>query len=88
MEEAVLAREAQRLVVEGVAEEPRVVDLEDVDLREMAMERRRVGDRVEAVEGVGEIDEAALLSDRGDRVARSDMPRGISSSRKSPITSP
>ena len=88
LEQPVLAREAKRLVVEGVAKEPRVVDLEHVDLGQVAMDRRRVGDRVEAVERVGEVDEAAPA--RGSRRSSSAnvMPRGISSSRNSPITSP
>ena len=77
LEQAVLAREAQRLVVERVAEQPRVVDLEDVDLRDVAVQRRRVGDRVETVERVREIDEAALLADRGDRVGEGHPARDL-----------
>ena len=34
----------------------------------MAVEGDRIGDRVHAVERMGEVDEAALLADRGDRV--------------------
>ncbi len=41
--QVVLAREAQRLVVEGLEQEPRVVDLEDVDVGEMPVQRLRVG---------------------------------------------
>jgi hypothetical protein len=67
--QVVLAREAQRLVVEAVEEEACVVDLEHVDLGQMTVQRRRVRDRVQSVEGVGEIDEAALLADGGDRLA-------------------
>ena len=51
------------------------------------MQRRRVGDRVEAVERVGEVDEPPC-SRIAAIVSANDMPRGISSSRNSPITSP
>src|SRR5919108_687455 len=66
--QVVLRREPQRLVVVGLEEQPRVVDLEDVDVGEVPLERRRVGDRVQAVEGVGEVDEPALGADCGDRL--------------------
>ena len=66
--QVVLAGEAERLVVVGLEQEPGVVDLEHVDLRQVPVERRRVGDRVAAVEGVGEVDEAVLRADRRDRV--------------------
>ena len=68
-DEVVLAREAQGLVVVGLEEQARVVHLEDVDLAEMTVERLRVGNRVQAVEGVGEVDEAALLANRCQRVS-------------------
>ena len=68
LEQAVLAREAQRLVVERVAEEAGVEDLEHVDLGEVAVEGGGIRDRVQAVEGMGEVDEAALLADGRDRV--------------------
>ena len=67
--QVVLAREAQRLVVVRLEEQPRVVDLEDVDLGEVAVQRRGVGDRVHAVERMREVDDAALRLDRGDRLA-------------------
>ena len=41
------------------------------------MERRRVGDRVHAVEGVGEEDEPVLLADRRDRVGEGEAPRDL-----------
>ena len=66
--QVVLAGEAKRLVVVRLEEEARVVDLEHVDLGQVAMERRRVGDRVAAVEGVREIDQPALCTDGRDRV--------------------
>ena len=68
LQQPVLAGEPKRLVIEGVAQEPRVVDLEDVDLRQVPVQRRRVGDRVQAVEGMGHVDEPALLSNRGERL--------------------
>ena len=77
LEEPVLPREAQRLVVEGVAEEPRVVDLEDVDLGEVAMERRRVGYGVHAIERVGDVDEAALLANRGEGLGEGHASRDL-----------
>ena len=49
----VLAREADGLVVVALEQEPRVVDLEHVDLVQVPVERRRERDRVHAVEGVG-----------------------------------
>ena len=66
--QVVLARKAERLVVVGLEEQAGVVDLEDVDVRQMAVEGGGVRDRVQAVEGVGDVDEAALLLDRLDRV--------------------
>ena len=68
LEQPVLAGEAERLVVERVAQQARVEDLEHVDLREMPVQRRGVGDRVHAVERVREIDEPALLADGLDRL--------------------
>ena len=41
------------------------------------MDRRRVGDRVQAVEGVGDVDEAALVADRGDRVRERQAARDL-----------
>ena len=64
----VLAREAERLVVVALEQQPRVVDLEHVDLVQVPVQRRRERDRVHAVERVGEVDDALLLADRGDRL--------------------
>ena len=75
--QVVLAREAERLVVVGLEEQPGVVDLEDVDVGQMAMEGRGVRDRVQAVEGVGDVDEAALLLDRRDRVREGHAARDL-----------
>src|SRR5918998_3352878 len=44
--QVVFPREAERLVVVALEEEPRVVDLEDVYLGEMAVQRSRARDRV------------------------------------------
>ena len=75
--QVVLAREAERLVVEALEQEPRVVDLEDVDVGEVPVQRARVGDRVHPVEGVGEVDEPALRADRGDRVGEGQPARDL-----------
>ena len=77
LQESVLPCEAERLVVEGVAEETRVVDLEDVDLGEVPVERRRVGNRVHAVERVGDVDEPALIADRGEGVGERHAARDL-----------
>src|SRR6187397_680542 len=66
--QAVFAREAQRLLVVRLEQQARVVDLEHVDLRQVALDRRGIGNGVDAVEGVGEVDDPALLADRGDGV--------------------
>jgi hypothetical protein len=68
LEDVVLPREAERLVVVRLHQQSRVVDLEHVDLREVTMQRLRVRNRVTAIERVGEEDEPALLADRGQRV--------------------
>ena len=72
--QVVLAREAQRLVVVLLEKEPGVVDLEHVDVGQVAVDRLRIGDRVHPVERVGEVHEAALLLDRGDRVREGHAP--------------
>src|SRR5439155_2696093 len=66
--QVVLPSEPERLVVERLAEQARVVDLEYVDVDQVSVKRPRVGNRVEPVEGVGEVDEATLRLDRGDRL--------------------
>ena len=58
-------------------EQPRVVDLEHVDLRQVAVQRHGVGDGVAAVEGVREEDEAALGPDGGDRVVEAEAARDL-----------
>jgi hypothetical protein len=75
--QVVLAREAQRLGVERLAEQARVVDLEDVDVGEVPVKRARVGDRMPAVERVGEVDESALRADRRDRVGEREAARDL-----------
>ena len=75
--QVVLAREAERLVVVGLEEEPRVVDLEHVDVGEVAVQRARVGDRVQPVERVRHVDEAVLLADRRDRVGEAEPARDL-----------
>ena len=76
--QVVLAREPERLVVERLSRmQPRVVDLEHVDVGEVAVERARVRDRVHPVEGVGEVDEAVLRADRGDRVGEREPARDL-----------
>ena len=77
IDEVVLAGEAERLVVVGLEQEAGVVDLEDVDLAEVPVERGRVGDRVHAVEGMGQVDEPALLADRGDGVGERHAARDL-----------
>ena len=77
LEKPVLAGESERLVVERLAQQPRVEHLEDVDLRQMPVERRGVGDGVHPVEGVGEVDEATLVPDRGDGVAEGHPARDL-----------
>ena len=52
-EQPVLAREAERLVVVGLEQQPGVVDLEDVDLGKMPVQRLRIGDRVRRSKGCG-----------------------------------
>ena len=75
--QVVLPGESQRLVVLRLEDQARVVDLEDVDVGEMAVERRRVGDGVHAVEGVGDVDEPVLLPDRRDRVLEGEPARDL-----------
>ena len=48
-----------------------------VDLGEVAVERRRVGDGMHPVERVGKVDEPALLSDRCDRVGEGHAARDL-----------
>ena len=62
--QVVLAGEPERLVVERLEQEPRVVDLEHVDVREVPVERPRVGNRVQAVERMRDVDDPVLLADR------------------------
>ena len=66
--QVVFACKPKRLVVVRIEEETGVVDLENVDVGEVTLKRRRVGDRVHAVEGMRKVDEAALLLDRRHRV--------------------
>ena len=66
--QVVLAGETERLVVVRLEEQAGVVDLEDVDLGEVAVQRPRVGNRVHAVERMRDVDDPVLLADRGDRV--------------------
>ena len=75
--QVVLACEAEGLVVVGLEEQARVVDLEDVDVREVVVQRRRIRDRVHAVERVRHVDEAALLLDRGDRLGERHAARDL-----------
>src|ERR687891_1603334 len=72
--QVVLAREAERLVVEAFEEQTGVVDLEDVDLRQVPVERGRVGDRMQAVERMRQVDDPALVADRRDRLAHREPP--------------
>ena len=51
--QVVLASEAQRFLVVGLEEEAGVVDLEHVDLGEVVLQRRGLGDRVQPVERMG-----------------------------------
>src|SRR5437667_8978767 len=75
--EVVLAREAQRFVVVALEEQAGVVDLEDIDLRQVPVERRGVWDRMQAVERVRDIDEAALDTDRLDRFREGHAARNL-----------
>src|SRR5512132_97016 len=65
-DDRVLAGEAHRLFVEGRERDPRVEDLEDVDLLDDLEQVLVVGDRVQPVEGMRDVDEAALAPDLGD----------------------
>ena len=67
-DDPVLAGEALGLLVEGGERDPRVEDLEHVDLLDDVEQVLVVGHRVEAVEGMGHVDEAALAADLGDRL--------------------
>ena len=66
--QAVFPREAGRFLVVALEEQPGVVDLEDVDLVQVPVHGGRERDRVHPVERVGEVDDALLLADRGDRL--------------------
>ena len=67
-DDPVLAGEALRLLVEGGQRDPRVEDLEHVDLLDDVEQVLVVGHRVEAVEGMRHVDEPALAADLGDRL--------------------
>ena len=67
-DDPVLAGEALGLLVEGGQRHPRVEDLEHVDLLDDVEQVLVVGHRVETVERVGHVDEAALAADLGDRL--------------------
>ena len=77
LEQPVLPREAQRLVVERIAQKSGVVDLEHVDLGQVAMHGRRIRDGVHAIEWVRQVDEPALLADRCDRVGEGHAARDL-----------
>ena len=67
-DDPVLGREPLRLLVEGAERDPRVEDLEDVDLLDHVEQMLVVGHRVQAVERVRHVDEPALAADLGDRL--------------------
>jgi len=66
--DAVAAGEPLRLLVEPREREPRVEDLEDVDVGDVGAQQGGAGHRVETVERMGHIDDAALLLDGRDGV--------------------
>ena len=75
--QVVLAGEAHGLVVVALKEQARVVNLEDVDVGEVLVQRRRVRDGVQPVERVRHVDEAALPADRRDRVCEGEPARDL-----------
>ncbi len=77
LQQVVLPREAQRLVVVRLFEQSCVVDLEHVDLRQVAVQRGGIGYGVAAVERVREEDEAPLGPDGGDRVLEGQATRDL-----------
>ena len=64
----VLRREPHRLLVEGADRDPRVEDLDRVDVLDHGEQVLVVGHGVQAVERVRHVDEAALGADRRDRL--------------------
>src|SRR6476660_5280549 len=70
----VLAGEPDRLLVEGRESDPRIEDLEDVDLVDDLEEVLVVGNRVQPVERMGHVDQAALSPDLGDRLLHRHSP--------------
>jgi hypothetical protein len=75
--QVVLTGEPQCLVVVGLEKETSVVDLEDVDVREVTLEGRRVGNRVHAVKGMREIDQPVLLLDCRHGVGEGEAARDL-----------
>src|SRR5918996_998786 len=73
----VLAGEAHRLLVECREGDSRVEDLEDVDLVHDLEQVLVVGYRVQTVEGVRNVDQAALPPDLGDRLLQAHPARDL-----------
>ena len=67
-DDPVLGGEPLRLLVERRQRDPRVEDLEDVDLLDDVQQVLVVRDRVQPVERMRHVDEAALAADLGDRL--------------------
>ena len=76
-DDPVLGGEALGLLVERGERDPRVEHLEDVDLLDHVEQVLVVGDRVEAVEGVRDVDQPALAADLGDRLCHRHPPRDL-----------
>ena len=77
LEQSVLPREPERLVVEGVAQEPRVLQPRTRRSPRGGDGSSRVGNGMKAIERMREIDEAALLADRLDRVGERHATRDL-----------
>ena len=75
--QVVLAREPHSLVVVGLEEQASVVHLKQVYVGEVSLERRGVGDRVQAVEGMWDVHEPALVVDRRDRLGEREAGRNL-----------
>ena len=76
-DDPVLGGEADRLLVEGGDRDARVEDLDRVDVLDDVEQVLVVGDGVQAVERVRDVDEAALALDLGDRLLQRQPARDL-----------
>src|SRR6185436_6483038 len=75
--QAVLAREALSRAVVALEPEPRVGRLDDVDRVRVLVQQHGGGRRVEMVEGMRDVDEAALSADALDRLGERQAARHL-----------